>query len=137
VKEQRGMIPRAVEQIFISAEALKEKGWEYEMEAMFIEIYNEQLRDLLCTKPKEDVKYEIKHDQKGNTTVTNMTSGINCTLRNSTNSFTVKVRNPTQVYELLRRSASHRVVAKTNMNHHSSRSHRYFNSIIIGVYANN
>ena len=72
------MIPRAVEQIFVSAEGLKEKGWEYEMEAMFIEIYNEQLRDLLCTKPKEDTKYEIKHDQKGTTSVTNMTSGSFC-----------------------------------------------------------
>jgi len=45
------------------------------MEAMFLEIYNENLRDLLCKNPKEDIKYEIKHDAKGNTTVTNMTTG--------------------------------------------------------------
>lgn len=74
-QEHRGMIPRAVEQIYKTAEQMKEKGWTYEMEATFLEIYNEQLRDLLCTKPKEDIKYEIKHDQKGNTTVTNVTTG--------------------------------------------------------------
>jgi len=30
--EKIGMIPRAVKQIFVAAEELKEKGWKYEME---------------------------------------------------------------------------------------------------------
>jgi kinesin family protein C1 len=77
--ETRGMIPRAVEQIFTSADSLKDKGWTYEMEVMYLEIYNETIRDLLIPNPskvKEEIKYEIKHDQKGVTTVTNVTTGI-------------------------------------------------------------
>ena len=110
--EKRGMIPRAVEQIFQTAESLKDKGWTYEMEVNYLEIYNETIRDLLCPQNniKEEIKYEIKHDNKGNTSVTNMT--------------TMKVRNPSQVYDLLRRASKNRAVSKTNMNEHSSRSHR-------------
>lgn len=74
-QEKRGMIPRAVEQIFVTAESLKEKGWSYEMEAMFVEIYNETIRDLLTTKKNDDQKYEIKHDAKGNTSITNANYG--------------------------------------------------------------
>lgn len=73
--ETRGMIPRAVEQIFTTAEGLKDKGWCYEMEVTYLEIYNETLRDLLCSASKQEDKYEIKHDAKGNTTITNMTTG--------------------------------------------------------------
>ena len=39
--EQRGLIPRAVEQIFAHCEALLAKGWQYTLEVMFLEIYNE------------------------------------------------------------------------------------------------
>ncbi len=41
------MIPRSVRLIFSSCEALKSKGWTYKIEASFLEIYNEQIRDLL------------------------------------------------------------------------------------------
>eukprot|EP01119_Soliformovum_irregulare_P017188 TRINITY_DN5063_c0_g1_i1.p1 TRINITY_DN5063_c0_g1~~TRINITY_DN5063_c0_g1_i1.p1 ORF type:complete len:726 (+),score=253.18 TRINITY_DN5063_c0_g1_i1:33-2180(+) len=116
--ETRGMIPRSVEQIFETAEKLKEKGWEFEFEANFLEIYNETLRDLLASKVKPDTKYEIKHDSKGVTSVTNMTS--------------VKVRTPSQVYELLRKAAKNRAVARTEMNERSSRSHSVFQLRMVG-----
>ena len=57
--EKRGMIPRAVEQIFQTAKLLESKGWSYEMEVTYLEIYNENIRDLLVSKVKDDVKYEI------------------------------------------------------------------------------
>ena len=41
------MIPRSVRLIFSSCEALKSKGWTYKIEASFLEIYNETIRDLL------------------------------------------------------------------------------------------
>ena len=41
------MIPRSVRLVFASCEALKSKGWTYKIEASFLEIYNEQIRDLL------------------------------------------------------------------------------------------
>jgi kinesin family protein C1 len=109
----RGMIPRAVEQIFRSAEALAEKGWRYEYEAFFLEIYNEEIRDLLRpahSKNQEEKQYKIKHEPGGNTVVTDLT--------------VVKVERPTQVYELLKRANHQRSVAATLKNQHSSRSHR-------------
>jgi len=34
----KGMIPRAVEQVFQVAEVMEKKGWEYNMEGQFLEI---------------------------------------------------------------------------------------------------
>ena len=73
---EMGMIPRAVLQIFESTESLKEKGWSYTMEAQFMEIYNETIRDLLAPKNDENRKHEIKHDNAtGKTSVTDVTTG--------------------------------------------------------------
>jgi kinesin family protein C1 len=71
-EENAGMIPRAVEQIYTAAEKLAEQGWEYKMDAQFLEIYNETLRDLL-SESNEQKKHEIKHDSSGKTTVTDTT----------------------------------------------------------------
>eukprot|EP01113_Clastostelium_recurvatum_P043143 TRINITY_DN7088_c0_g1_i4.p1 TRINITY_DN7088_c0_g1~~TRINITY_DN7088_c0_g1_i4.p1 ORF type:complete len:687 (-),score=208.63 TRINITY_DN7088_c0_g1_i4:86-1921(-) len=111
--EQRGMIPRTVEQIFASARALEAKGWTYEMDAFFLEIYNETIRDLLCSKAAAaDTKYDIKHDGSGLTSVTNMT--------------VTRVAHPAQVYELLQMASKNRAVGRTNCNERSSRSHSVF-----------
>ena len=41
------------------------QGWTYKMEASFLEIYNEDIRDLLATE--KGLKYEIKKvDTKSN-----------------------------------------------------------------------
>ena len=34
----KGMIPRAVEQVFQVAEVMGKKGWEYKLEGQFLEI---------------------------------------------------------------------------------------------------
>jgi kinesin family protein C1 len=70
-----GMIPRAVQQIYSACESLKEKGWEYNMQAQFLEIYNETLRDLL-DNGNETKKLDIKHDSKNRTTVSDAINGI-------------------------------------------------------------
>jgi kinesin family protein C1 len=70
--ETQGVIPRSVQQIFMTAKKLEEQGWQFEMEASFLEIYNETIRDLLCPHGTEK-EHEIIHDKKGNTTVTNLT----------------------------------------------------------------
>jgi kinesin family protein C1 len=111
------MIPRAVEQLFMACEKYKEKFWQYEFEVNFLEIYNEQLRDLLTKKQAE--AYEIKHDAKGHTSVTNLT--------------TCKVKNPNQVFELLVRASAARATAATKMNERSSRSHSVFQIKVNGA----
>lgn len=47
---QEGMIPKTIEKIFEETSRLMEKGWEYKLEANFLEIYNEDIRDLLATE---------------------------------------------------------------------------------------
>lgn len=44
----RGVIPRAVSMILAAAARLGAAGWTFRMEATFIEVYNEVLRDLLA-----------------------------------------------------------------------------------------
>jgi kinesin family member C1 len=80
--DEMGMIPRAVFQIFETAQKLQEKGWKYEIEGQFLEIYNESIRDLLSSSSSEGKKHDIKHDAKtGKTTVTEITIGTLCFLQ--------------------------------------------------------
>merc|ERR1712025_1373330 len=51
-------------QIFEVQRKLKEKNWEYKLQASFLEIYNEEIRDLLVND--SSLKYDIKmSDSKG------------------------------------------------------------------------
>ncbi|KAL8799741.1 MAG: hypothetical protein Q9200_007459 [Gallowayella weberi] len=111
---QDGMIPRAVNQIYDTAKTLEEKGWKYTMEGSFIEVYNENINDLLG-KPDEldKKKHEIRHDmQKCKTTITDIT--------------TVDLDSPNKVESVLQSAASNRSVAATKANERSSRSHSVF-----------
>ena len=56
--EERGIIPRSLEMIVAETQRLKLQGWEYTLHASFLEIHNENLRDLLAdpTAPKMDLK---------------------------------------------------------------------------------
>lgn len=120
--ENRGMISRAVEQIFLTSYRLAEKGWEYQFQASFVEIYNETVRDLLTTsKPGagDDKRWEIKHDPiSGKTSVTNLT--------------VVPVTSPERIEDLLKRANKNRAVGSTRMNERSSRSHSVFQLRLIG-----
>ena len=109
-----GMIPRAVHQIYDTAKSLEEKGWRYCMEGSFVEVYNENLNDLLG-KPDEldKKKHEIRHDmQKCKTTITGAT--------------VVDLDNPDKVENILQRATANRSVAATKANERSSRSHSVF-----------
>lgn len=117
---QDGMIPRAVHQIYDTAKSLEEKGWTYSMEGSFIEVYNENLNDLLGKAEELDKKkHEIKHDlQKGKTTITGITS--------------VDLDSPEKVNSILSRAMSNRSVAATEANERSSRSHSVFILKLLG-----
>ncbi|ESQ54555.1 hypothetical protein EUTSA_v10024503mg [Eutrema salsugineum] len=124
--EEKGLIPRCLEQIFRTRQSLRSQGWKYELQVSMLEIYNETIRDLLSTS-KEAVradngvspqKYAIKHDASGNTHVVELT--------------VVDVRSSREVSFLLDHAARNRSVGKTAMNEQSSRSHFVFTLKISG-----
>ena len=123
--ENMGMIPRAVNQIYVSAEKLKEKGWSFLIEGQYLEIYNETIRDLICTHDPSK-KYEIKHSQ-GKTSVTDLTKGIKVHFI-----YLVTFDSPDQVQKVLKKASENRAVASTNCNERSSRSHSVFTLKITG-----
>lgn len=70
-----GVIPRTVHKIFETAESLAPMGWKYTMEAQYIEIYNENIRDLLGDQSEN--RHEIKYCAlTSKTYVTNVRSGM-------------------------------------------------------------
>lgn len=109
-----GMIPRAVQQIYTTAQGLEEKGWTYKMEGQFVEVYNENLNDLLGkTEELDKKKLEIRHDPaKKTTTITDVT--------------TVPLDSPERVQDMLASASRNRSVAATMANSRSSRSHSVF-----------
>ncbi|TKY48990.1 Kinesin-3 protein [Spatholobus suberectus] len=130
--EEKGLIPRSLEQIFQAKQSQQPQGWKYEMQVSMLEIYNETIRDLLSTnKSSSDAtptrmengtpgkQYTIKHDANGNTHVSDLT--------------VVDVQSVKEVAFLLNQAANSRSVGKTQMNEQSSRSHFVFTLRIYGV----
>jgi len=115
-----GMIPRATHMIYEKATSLEEKGWTYTMEGSFVEVYNEEIHDLLGN-PKEfdKKKHEIRHDeQKKQTTITGLK--------------TVPLDSADTVESILKQAATNRSVAATKSNERSSRSHSIFILKLLG-----
>lgn len=114
MSSQDGMIPRAVHMIYDTAQGLEERGWKYKMEGSFVEVYNENLNDLLGAPDDLDKKkHEIRHDmQTCKTTITDITS--------------VDLDSPEKVVEILAQAMNNRSVAATKANERSSRSHSVF-----------
>ncbi|XP_010931849.1 kinesin-like protein KIN-14H isoform X2 [Elaeis guineensis] len=125
--EQKGLIPRSLEQIFQTSQLLQSQGWKYKMQASMLEIYNETIRDLLSPgRPGSfdanaalSKQYAIKHDPNGNTHVSDLTIVDVCSIK--------------EVSFLLQQAAQSRSVGKTQMNEQSSRSHFVFTLRITGV----
>lgn len=112
-----GMIPRALRQIYSTSKELESRGWRYTMEGSFIEVYNEELRDLLGKDGDNEKgvtkKHEIIHDKsKNETTITEVT--------------TLNLDSQDQVEGILERAMARRSVAATKSNERSSRSHSVF-----------
>ncbi|ORX94060.1 kinesin-domain-containing protein [Basidiobolus meristosporus CBS 931.73] len=116
-KENMGMIPRAVMQIYETATALEEKGWKYTMEGQFVEIYNEAIHDLLGAG-EVGKKHDIRHLPNGKTILTDVT--------------TLMLDTPDKVSELMKKAGQNRAVAATQCNDRSSRSHSVFTLRLTG-----
>ncbi|WRT69051.1 uncharacterized protein IL334_006034 [Kwoniella shivajii] len=106
-----GMIPRAIDMIFTVSNGLKDRGWKYQMEGQYLEVYNEVINDLLGKDQFDTKKHEIK-TVDGKVSVTDVVS--------------IPLNNPRQVSTLLDRARGRRAVAATLMNERSSRSHSVF-----------
>ena len=113
----RGVIPRTVELLFTSMHELELRGWEYSIDIRFLEVYNEQLRDLLA-KGGGGGSLKIQHDSNGKTSV------AGCK--------TVPVKTPDAVYALIKTARAARAVAATRYNDYSSRSHSVFQLCLHG-----
>ncbi|KAI9468504.1 MAG: kinesin heavy chain [Benjaminiella poitrasii] len=103
--ENKGIIPRIVEQIFKSIQ-MAPTNMEFTVKVAYMEIYMEKVRDLLV--PTND-NLAIHEDKVKGVYV----KGIK----------EVYVSDTTEVYDVMRIGGDNRVVAYTNMNAESSRSH--------------
>ena len=128
--EASGIIPRSVAQILSSARSYREEGWQFVLEASFLEIYNETVRDLLCSKQgatlDDDGKtagggLDVKRDADGRTVVPG--------------SVRMAVSSEGEIVEILKLANRHRAVAATGMNARSSRSHSIFTLFLTGSNA--
>lgn len=108
--ENAGIIPRAIKQVFDYLRSINE---EYTVRVSHVELYNEQITDLLSVK---DVDFQeslrIYEDAQKGTFVQGMEE--------------VVVRSEEEIFEVLDKSAVRRKTAETLMNKYSSRSHSVF-----------
>ncbi|XP_076951382.1 kinesin-like protein KIN-12E [Bidens hawaiensis] len=112
-----GMTPRVFEYLFTriqkEREARREEKIQYTCKCSFLEIYNEQILDLL---DPSSTNLQIREDTKKGIYVDNLKE--------------IEVTSARDVIQQLIQGAANRKVASTNMNRASSRSHSVFTCII-------
>ncbi|GAB7357684.1 hypothetical protein MBLNU459_g0173t1 [Dothideomycetes sp. NU459] len=109
--EGAGIIPRVLHSLFGK---LGEEEQENSVKCSFIELYNEELRDLLSTE--DSVKLKIYDDNSKKGTTTTQVQGMEES----------HIKNASKGLELLRSGSHKRQVAATKCNDLSSRSHTVF-----------
>ncbi|KAG8231241.1 hypothetical protein J437_LFUL005915 [Ladona fulva] len=116
---QCGIIPRTLSHLF---DTLKEEGVEFTVRVSFLEIYNEELIDLLSSND-DATKIRIFEDvtKKGSVILQGLEE--------------ITVHDKNDVYQILTKGSMKRQTAATLMNAHSSRSHTVF-SITIHIKEN-
>eukprot|EP01138_Halocafeteria_seosinensis_P002500 gb/GECG01002557.1/.p1 GENE.gb/GECG01002557.1/~~gb/GECG01002557.1/.p1 ORF type:complete len:1118 (+),score=210.17 gb/GECG01002557.1/:1-3354(+) len=117
--EEAGLIPQSVLQILETIRKLRRQGWNYTLEASFLEIYNENLRDLLSDDPNGSTTLSIIH-QEDRTDVLGLEK--------------IPISTASEVRDLLHKAARNRSTGRTNMNELSSRSHSVFTLYLRGEH---
>ncbi|XP_035389038.1 kinesin-like protein KIF11 [Electrophorus electricus] len=110
-----GIIPRTLHQIF---EKLTSNGTEFSVKVSLLEIYNEELFDLLSPTPDVTERLQLFDDPRNKRGV--IVKGLE----------DIMVHNKNDVYQILERGAAKRKTASTLMNAYSSRSHSVFSVTI-------
>ncbi|KAK1285172.1 hypothetical protein QJS10_CPB20g00525 [Acorus calamus] len=115
-----GVIPRAVRQIF---EVLEAQLAEYSMKVTFLELYNEEIRDLLAPEECSEFVYDkakkpiaLMEDGKGGVLVRGLEEEI--------------VFSASEIFNILEKGSKKRWTAETLLNKQSSRSHSIFSITI-------
>ncbi|XP_062203178.1 kinesin-like protein KIN-5A [Phragmites australis] len=114
-----GVIPRAVKRIF---DILEAQSAEYSMKVSFLELYNEELTDLLApeeSKSSDDKSKKpmaLMEDGKGGVFVRGLEEEV--------------VSSAGEIYKILERGSAKRKTAETLLNKQSSRSHSIFSITI-------
>uniref|UniRef100_A0A1J3HCP3 Kinesin-4 n=2 Tax=Noccaea caerulescens TaxID=107243 RepID=A0A1J3HCP3_NOCCA len=109
--EDRGVNYRTLENLFqITKE--RENRYNYEISVSVLEVYNEQIRDLLVPASQSASalkRFEIRQVSEGNHHVPGLVEA--------------SVRNIEEAWDVLKTGSNARAVGKTTANEHSSRSH--------------
>lgn len=121
--DNRGIVPRAIYYLFESLQSqasASPEGFKYEVSVSFLELYNEELVDLLNTRPKEGGPgwggLSIREDGTGKI----MWYGVK----------EQPVSSPDELLSVLERGSYNRTTGSTDMNASSSRSHAIFSVIL-------
>eukprot|EP01033_Poteriospumella_lacustris_P008690 gene8690-6249_t len=112
-EEMRGVIPNSFYHIFQFVKATK--NVEFLIRCSYLELYNEEIRDLL-TNQKNPPKCELKEDNNKGVYVKGLSD--------------VVVESPDDLVKMFDRGLTNRTTASTNMNSESSRSHSVFSVVI-------
>ncbi|XP_047317266.1 kinesin-like protein KIN-5D [Impatiens glandulifera] len=115
-----GVIPRAVRQTF---DILESQHAEYSMKVTFLELYNEEITDLLA--PEETSKFI---DDKSKKPIALMEDGKGGVLVRGLEEEIVTTAN--EIYKILEKGSAKRRTAETLLNKQSSRSHSIFSITI-------
>ncbi|KAL3825748.1 hypothetical protein ACJIZ3_021777 [Penstemon smallii] len=118
---EAGVIPRAVKQIF---DTLESQNAEYSVKVTFLELYNEEITDLLAPEElsravledKQKKQLPLMEDGKGGVLVRGLEEEI--------------VASASEIFTLLERGSAKRRTAETLLNKQSSRSHSLFSITI-------
>ncbi|KAJ0687179.1 putative plus-end-directed kinesin ATPase [Helianthus annuus] len=107
--EDVGVIPRAVEQLFNTLEA---QNADYSMKVTYIELYNEEITDLLAPDEKSKKHISLMEDGKGAVFMRGLEEEL--------------VSSADEIYRILEKGSSRKHTAETLINTQSNRSHSLF-----------
>ncbi|XP_017060047.1 kinesin-like protein Klp61F [Drosophila ficusphila] len=113
-----GIIPRALSHLF---DELRMMEVEYTMRISYLELYNEELCDLLSTDDNTKIRIFDDSTKKGSVIIQGLEE--------------IPVHSKDDVYKLLEKGKERRKTATTLMNAQSSRSHTVF-SIVVHIREN-
>ncbi|XP_076679124.1 kinesin-like protein 68D [Andrena cerasifolii] len=106
--ERRGVIPRSFEHIFNHIG--RSENMQYLVRASYLEIYQEEIRDLL--QPDQSLRFELKEKPDTGVFVKDLSTSV--------------CKNAAEIQQLMNTGNLNRTIGATNMNEHSSRSHAIF-----------